>query len=49
MENFTGAKFEAYNPGRVLKKSLRTVLPTGSLGTVTCLFLRQRAVHQMTY
>ena len=35
MEIFIQAIFEDYNPGRASQKSLRTVLPVRSQGTVT--------------
>ena len=49
MENFILAKFEDYNPGRASQKALRTVPPVRSQDIVYINFMRQRAVHQMTY
>ena len=50
MENFISAKFEDYNPGLASQKALRAVLlPSKSRHSYVILFLRQKAVHQMTY
>ena len=49
MENFIWASFEDYNLGRASQKALRALLPVRSQNTVYISFLRQRAVHQMTY
>ena len=48
MENFTQARFEDCDLGRVSQKVLRTTLPVRNPGTGNNV-LRQRAGHQMTY
>ena len=46
MENFTQARFEDYNLGRVSQKVLRTTLPVRSPGTGNNV-LRQRGGHHL--